>query len=335
MKWVTEGNFGTQVWPFGWIVLCGINVFTLHSKACARPSNGDTLFDRIVQRLLHRRSAPEINVVGLIASRNKNRLGLGNCICHKWIRCRSLVWNDKSGNRIQMTEVLYVFFISIGARRSYNQKVSRALSLAHPEKCGVQILSPTNERKARFGLTTHVSRIADSKIAISTESLSIACKRKPVENQCTDKNRVDAEIRWFHDLRFYPPAALRSFSKAQYVFNGIFCVRKCLSNLEVLIRHFTMACSPFIRYHDFYVSRTIQPNGRSSGNRFSSLLVSSVIRTTKRPPLSDKRTADPKLDREIDCAVLLACLALSALLSTSESIFPQKREAWYQPSGED
>ena len=60
-----------------------------------------------------------------------------------------------------------------------------------------------------------------------------------------------------------------------------------------------------------------------------------AIRTAKRPPLPEKSTTDPELDREIDYSVHLARRVLSALLSKSESIFPQKREAWYQPSGED
>jgi hypothetical protein len=60
-----------------------------------------------------------------------------------------------------------------------------------------------------------------------------------------------------------------------------------------------------------------------------------AIRTAKRPPLADKSTADPELDREIDFAIHMARRVLSALLSKSESIFPQKHEAWYQPSGED
>jgi hypothetical protein len=60
-----------------------------------------------------------------------------------------------------------------------------------------------------------------------------------------------------------------------------------------------------------------------------------AIRTAKRPPLSNKNTADPELDLEIDYASHLARRVLSVLLSKSESIFPQKREAWYQPSGED
>jgi hypothetical protein len=60
-----------------------------------------------------------------------------------------------------------------------------------------------------------------------------------------------------------------------------------------------------------------------------------AIRTVKRSPLSDKSTADPERDREIDYAIHMARRVLSALLSKSESIFPQKRETWYQPSGED
>jgi hypothetical protein len=60
-----------------------------------------------------------------------------------------------------------------------------------------------------------------------------------------------------------------------------------------------------------------------------------AIRTAKRPPISDKSTADPEMDREIDFAIHLARRVLSALVSKSESIFPQKRDAWYQPSGED
>ena len=60
-----------------------------------------------------------------------------------------------------------------------------------------------------------------------------------------------------------------------------------------------------------------------------------AIRTAKRPPTFDKSTADPELDREIDYAAHLASRVLSSLMSKREGIFPQRKQAWYQPSDED
>jgi len=57
-----------------------------------------------------------------------------------------------------------------------------------------------------------------------------------------------------------------------------------------------------------------------------------AIRTAKRPPTFDKNTADPELNQEIRYAAHLAGSVLSSLMSKRESIFPQKREPWYQPS---
>ena len=60
-----------------------------------------------------------------------------------------------------------------------------------------------------------------------------------------------------------------------------------------------------------------------------------AIRTAKWPPISSKEESDRKLGEEIEYAAHLAGRVLSALVSRHESIFHQRKEPWYQPSGED
>lgn len=60
-----------------------------------------------------------------------------------------------------------------------------------------------------------------------------------------------------------------------------------------------------------------------------------AIRTAKWPATFDKSTANPELDREIEYAAYLASRVMSSLMNRREGIFPQKREPWYQPNGED
>jgi hypothetical protein len=61
-----------------------------------------------------------------------------------------------------------------------------------------------------------------------------------------------------------------------------------------------------------------------------------AIRTAKwsvRP--ADGTTADRDLDVEIGYAIHLAGRVFSALVSRHQSIFPQKREPWFVPNGQD
>ena len=60
-----------------------------------------------------------------------------------------------------------------------------------------------------------------------------------------------------------------------------------------------------------------------------------AIRTAKWPAVFDKSTSQPELDREIEYAANLAKSVLSRLMSRAETIFPQRREPWYQPGDED
>ena len=71
-----------------------------------------------------------------------------------------------------------------------------------------------------------------------------------------------------------------------------------------------------------------------------SLLIASclilAIRTAKwnvRP--ADGTTADRDLDVEIEYAVQLAGRVFSALVGRHGNIFPQKREPWFVPNGDD
>ena len=60
-----------------------------------------------------------------------------------------------------------------------------------------------------------------------------------------------------------------------------------------------------------------------------------AIRTAKWLPKSDAGLSERDLEKEIDYAVHLSRRVLSALVSRCESIFPHKREVWYQPFDED
>ena len=60
-----------------------------------------------------------------------------------------------------------------------------------------------------------------------------------------------------------------------------------------------------------------------------------AIRTAKWPASHDEKFSNHDLDEEIDHSIALARSVLSKLLARRDSIFPQKREAWYQPDDED
>ena len=70
-----------------------------------------------------------------------------------------------------------------------------------------------------------------------------------------------------------------------------------------------------------------------------SLLIASclivAIRTAKRPPVVASHTYDGELDKEVDYAIYVAGRVLSHLVSQKGSLFPRKREPWYQPNEED
>ena len=71
-----------------------------------------------------------------------------------------------------------------------------------------------------------------------------------------------------------------------------------------------------------------------------SLLIASclilAIRTAKWSPRASGGTAsDRELDVEVEHAIHLAGRVLSHLVSKRQSIFPQKREPWFVPNGED
>ena len=65
----------------------------------------------------------------------------------------------------------------------------------------------------------------------------------------------------------------------------------------------------------------------------TSLIV--AIRTAKWPPRADTMLSEPSLNEEIEFAVQVAQRVLMNLMTRFESIFPQRKEPWYQATGED
>jgi len=60
-----------------------------------------------------------------------------------------------------------------------------------------------------------------------------------------------------------------------------------------------------------------------------------AIRTAKWPATFENTSSNPELDKEIEYATFLASRVMASLVSKRERLFPQKREAWYQPKDED
>jgi hypothetical protein len=60
-----------------------------------------------------------------------------------------------------------------------------------------------------------------------------------------------------------------------------------------------------------------------------------AIRTAKWPVRSDAKLSETDLDLEIEHAAHLAGRVLSKLISTKSSIFPSRKEPWYQANDED
>ncbi|HVT99240.1 MAG TPA: hypothetical protein VHE33_17170 [Acidobacteriaceae bacterium] len=60
-----------------------------------------------------------------------------------------------------------------------------------------------------------------------------------------------------------------------------------------------------------------------------------AIRTAKWAPDADPHLAGRELGREIEYAAHVAHRVLSRLLRTDVTLFPQRKEPWYKPDGED
>lgn len=60
-----------------------------------------------------------------------------------------------------------------------------------------------------------------------------------------------------------------------------------------------------------------------------------AIRTAKWPAIADRHRSERDLDIEIEYAAHVAGSVLSRLMRLNEAIFPQRKEPWYQPDGQD
>jgi hypothetical protein len=60
-----------------------------------------------------------------------------------------------------------------------------------------------------------------------------------------------------------------------------------------------------------------------------------AIRTAKWTALADPRLSGRELEQEIDFAAHLAGRVLARLMRTNDVLFPQRKEPWYKPDGED
>jgi len=60
-----------------------------------------------------------------------------------------------------------------------------------------------------------------------------------------------------------------------------------------------------------------------------------AIRTAKWPARSDATLCDQDMNEEIEFAAYIAGRVLSKLMTNNETIFPQRKEPWYQATEED
>lgn len=60
-----------------------------------------------------------------------------------------------------------------------------------------------------------------------------------------------------------------------------------------------------------------------------------AIRTAKWPSRSDDKLRDQEMNEEIEFAAYIAGRVLSKLMTKNETIFPQRKEAWYQAKDDE
>ncbi len=60
-----------------------------------------------------------------------------------------------------------------------------------------------------------------------------------------------------------------------------------------------------------------------------------AIRTAEWPARSDDKLSDQEMNEEIAFAAYIAGRVLSKLMTKNETIFPQRKEPWYQANKED
>ena len=60
-----------------------------------------------------------------------------------------------------------------------------------------------------------------------------------------------------------------------------------------------------------------------------------AIRTAKRPASWNSQLSDVDLQAEIEYSAHLARRVLTSLVASNESIFPRKKEPWYQANDDD
>lgn len=60
-----------------------------------------------------------------------------------------------------------------------------------------------------------------------------------------------------------------------------------------------------------------------------------AIRTAKWPASKDPHFSNRELDEEIEFAAVTARRVMVHLISACETIFPRRKEPWYQPNDED
>ncbi len=60
-----------------------------------------------------------------------------------------------------------------------------------------------------------------------------------------------------------------------------------------------------------------------------------AIRTAEWPARSDDKLCDQEMNEEIEFAAYIAGRVLSKLMTKNETIFPQRKEPWYQANDED
>jgi hypothetical protein len=60
-----------------------------------------------------------------------------------------------------------------------------------------------------------------------------------------------------------------------------------------------------------------------------------AIRTAKWPARSDAKLCDQEMNEEIEFAAYIAGRVLSKLMTKNETIFPSRKEPWYQAKDDD
>ena len=166
MERIGERGGGREIGVVGLVVLRSVSEFAEDGEAGAGASHGNAAANGGVEFALNGRAAPEVDVVGLIATSDEDCRGRANGLRDEWIFGGVAAGNDKRGDGIFVAEILDVGIVSVGATGAYDEKIAARGARAKPLKRLVEIFAAADEGVASVRRDANTFRIADANVLV-------------------------------------------------------------------------------------------------------------------------------------------------------------------------